>query len=79
MKTTEYFDRAVLAKRPYLDPTWCERIIRNPIRQERQPNGRIRFWGIVQEFGGRVFRVVTLEDGETVLNAFPDRGFRLDR
>ena len=26
--------------------------------------------------GGRALRVVTLEDGETVHNAFLDRGFR---
>jgi hypothetical protein len=36
---------------------------------------RICFWGRVPEFGDRVFRVVTLDDGETVHNAFPDRGF----
>jgi len=29
----------------------------------------------VAELGGRVLRVVTLEDGETVHNAFPDRDF----
>jgi hypothetical protein len=29
----------------------------------------------VPEFDGRIFRVVTLEDGETVHNAFPDRDF----
>jgi len=32
---------------------------------------------MVEELGGRVLRVVTLEDGETILNAFPDRGFKL--
>ena len=28
--------------------------------------------------GARILRVVTLEDGETIHNAFPDRGFRED-
>ena len=75
LKTTQYFDTVVLQKRPYIRPEWCERILANPLRRERQPDGRIRYWGRVPEFGERIFRVVTLEDGETVHNAFPDRGF----
>lgn len=48
---------------------------------EVQPDARIRFWSIVPEMGGRVLRVVTLEDGETIRNAFFDRNFlkRLQR
>ncbi|MDR3721430.1 MAG: hypothetical protein P4L00_07495 [Candidatus Acidoferrales bacterium] len=42
-----------------------------------QPDGRIRFWGILPELGGRALRVVTLADGETVHNAFPDRDFKV--
>jgi hypothetical protein len=41
--------------------------------------GRIRFWGKIVPEGEtqtRILRVVTLEDGETVHNAFFDRGFR---
>jgi hypothetical protein len=38
-----------------------------------QPDGRIRHWGYIDEFEGRPLRVVTLEDGERVLNALPDR------
>jgi len=40
-------------------------------------DGRIRHWGIVPELQGKVLRVVTLEDGETIHNAFPDRNFRV--
>lgn len=58
-----------------LQRKWCERILANPLRREEQLDSRIRFWGRVPEFGNRVFRVVTLADGETVHNAFPDRGF----
>jgi hypothetical protein len=65
----------VLRKRPYLHRDWCERVLANPIRREVQADGRIRWWGIIEEFDGRVLRVVTLADGETVHNAFPDRGF----
>ena len=77
MKTTRYFEEQVLRKRPYIRREWCEKIVSSPIRREGQPDGRIRHWGIVEELGGRVLRVVTLEDGETILNAFPDRGFKL--
>ena len=75
MKTTRYFEEQVLRKRPYLRREWILGILTAPIRREVQPDGRIRFWGTVAEFGGRVLRVVTLEDGETVHNAFPDRDF----
>lgn len=56
---------------------WCEAIVRNPLRRERQPDGRFRYWGAIEELGGRILRVVTLEDGETILNAFPDRNFKV--
>lgn len=46
-----------------------------PARREREDNGRIRHWGYVTELN-RWLRVVTLEDGETVHNAFLDRNFR---
>jgi hypothetical protein len=83
MKTTRYFEEQVLRKRPYIQPEWCARVLANPIAREDQPDGRIRFWGMVPELtielGGpvRVLRVVTLADGETIHNAFPDRGFRV--
>ena len=75
MKTTRYFEEQVMRKRPYLRPEWCERVLAQPLRRVVQPNGRIRFWGVIPEPGDRVLRVITLEDGETVHNAFPDRGF----
>jgi len=75
MKTTTYFEEEVLQKRPQLQREWCERVIANPIATEVQPDRRIRFWGIVPEMGGRVLRVITLEDGETIHNAFFDRNF----
>jgi hypothetical protein len=75
MTTTRYFEEQVLRKRPYLQREWCERVIANPLKRDPQADGRIRFWGIVPELGNRVLRVVTLEDGTTVHNAFPDRDF----
>jgi len=79
MKTTRYFEEQVLRKRPYIDRAWCEDAIATPIRSETQPDGRIRFWSEVTlpgEIEPHVLRVVTLEDGETVHNAFFDRNFR---
>jgi len=77
MKTTRYFREQVLRKRPYIQMNWCERILLEPVARMVQSDGRIRFWGVVPEFGDRVLRVVTLADGETVYNAFPDRDFRM--
>ncbi|MEA3015943.1 MAG: hypothetical protein QOI38_665 [Sphingomonadales bacterium] len=79
MKTTRYFEEQVLRKRPYIDREWCAAAISDPIRREMQEDGRIRFWREVTLAGEtepRVLRVVTLEDGETVHNAFFDRNFR---
>ena len=75
MKTTPYFEEQVLRKRPYLRREWCQAVISDPLRVERQDDGRYRFWGAVPEMGERVLRVITLEDRETVHNAFFDRGF----
>lgn len=57
----------------------CEAVRAAPLRKEQQEDGRIRFWGEVclpGEQASRILRVVTLEDGETVHNAFLDRNFR---
>ena len=75
VKTTQYFNEQVLRKRPYIKKIWCEQIVATPLKTEVQTDGRIRYWGQVAELGGRTIRVVTLEDGVTIHNAFPDRGF----
>jgi hypothetical protein len=74
MKTTDYFRDSVLTRRPYLKMDWIEAVLRDPVRTEVQPNGRTRHWAYVEE-RGRYLRVVVETDGETVHNAFPDRGF----
>jgi hypothetical protein len=75
MKTTRYFEGQVLRKRAYIRREWCEQALRQPIRREVQPDGRIRYWTFIQEIG-QYLRVATLADGETVHNAFPDRSFK---
>lgn len=54
---------------------WIESTVRNPIREAVQADGRIRRWRSIEEADGRFLRVVLLPDGETVHNAFFDRGF----
>jgi hypothetical protein len=75
VKTTRYFDESVMVRRPYLKQEWLVDVVANPLRVEVQPNGRIRYWAFVTELG-KYLRVITEPDGETVHNAFPDRGFR---
>ena len=75
LRYSRYFDEQVLRKRPYLQKAWCEAVARSPLRWERQLDGRYRFWGAVADLDGRYLRVVLLDDGRTIHNAFPDRGF----
>ena len=75
-KFTAYFENEVLRKRSYLKREWCIKVVENPIRFEVQGDSRVRFWGKVEELGGRVLRVITLADRVTIHNAFPDRGFK---
>ncbi len=78
MKTTRYFEEQVLRKRPYINRAWCTQVLAAPIRSESQIDGRVRYWGAVvdpRDGKTRILRVVTLEDGETVHNAFFDRDF----
>ncbi|MFB0532198.1 MAG: hypothetical protein ACETVU_00850 [Desulfatiglandales bacterium] len=77
-KFSAYFENEVLRKRPYLTENICKRVIEHAVKKEVQPDGRIRFWGQVEELGGKYLRVVTLEDGVTIHNAFIDRGFKVN-
>jgi hypothetical protein len=78
MKTTRYFQEQVLRKRPYLTLEICANVIAHPVKRLEQEDGRLRFWGTAHlpgETEARILRVITLEDGETVHNAFFDRNF----
>jgi hypothetical protein len=82
MKTTRYFEEQVLRKRPYIERAAVEQVLQAPLRRERQADNRVRLWGEVtdpRDGARRILRVVTLDDGETIHNAFYDRGFRKDR
>lgn len=76
MKSTRYFDAT--RSRPDrlgIRDAWIEQTMRNPVREVVQSDGRIRRWSQIDDAGGRWLRVVLLADGETVHNAFFDRGF----
>ncbi len=75
-KFADYFEQKVLLKRPYLRREWCIAVVERPTRSEPQGDSRHRFWAPIPELGGRHLRVVTLADKVTILNAFPDRGFK---
>ena len=75
-KYTEYFEKEVLRKRPYIKKQWCIEVLENPLKIEQQENNRYRFWGLIEEYGNKVIRVITLEDKITIHNAFPDRRFK---
>jgi hypothetical protein len=64
-----------MRKRPYLKAEWCELALSRSSRRAVQPDGRIRHWTYIAELG-KFLRVVTLEDGLTVHNAFPDRDYK---
>ena len=65
----------VMVKRPYIKSEWIELALAAPVKKEVQSSdGRIRHWVWVEELS-RYLRVVTLGDGTTVHNAFPDRRF----
>jgi hypothetical protein len=75
MKFTQYF--LAMRQRPDRAPIrmeWIERTVNQSEREEIQGDGRIRRWARVPEADGRWLRVVLLPDGETIHNAFFDRG-----
>ena len=76
VKTTEYF-RAVRIRpdRAMIQDEWIERAVASPESEQIQEDGRIRRWVRIAEADGRYLRVVLLPDGETVHNAFLDRGY----
>jgi hypothetical protein len=75
MKTTDYFTKSVMVRRPGIKPEWIEYVLNNPIRTEIQTNGRIRNWAFIST-AAKYLRVVTEPDGKTVHNAFFDRRFK---
>jgi hypothetical protein len=77
MKFTDYFSAIrIRPDRAVITDEWLKYVIENPICEEIQEDGRIRRWAAISEMEGRYLRVILLEDGETVHNAFFDRRFK---
>jgi hypothetical protein len=74
MKCTQYF-RHVRERpdRSWILQEWIQRVVREPDFEQVQNDGRIRRWKRIAEAEGRFLRVVLLNDGKTVHNAFFDR------
>jgi hypothetical protein len=76
MKVTQYFlATRERSDRQGIQDEWIEVTIREPDSVQVQTDGRIRKWKRIELAGNRFLRVVLLEDGETVHNAFFDRRF----
>jgi hypothetical protein len=77
VKVTEYFKSMQLRPdRVGIKLEWIAKAIANPLKVETQADGRRRCWAKIEENEGRYLRVILLEDGETVHNAFFDRNFK---
>ena len=79
IKFTEYFEYT--RKRPdraEITIRWIKQVIDNPLKTQIQSDGRIRKWGYIRELE-KYLRVILLDDGITVHNAFFDRRFKEDK
>jgi hypothetical protein len=73
---TQYFDHTrTRPDRSLIEDEWIVRAIQAPEREKVQDDGRIRRWRRIPEFENKALRVILLEDGTTVHNAFFDRDF----
>jgi hypothetical protein len=76
VKTTAYFRYVRLRPdRVRILDEWVIMAVEHPIREEVQADGRIRRWAYI-ESEAKYLRVILLEDGETVHNAFFDRNYQ---
>ncbi len=73
---TQYFDHTrSRTDRSLIEDEWILRAIQAPEHEMIQADGRIRRWRRIPEFENKALRVILLEDGITVHNAFFDRDF----
>jgi hypothetical protein len=76
VKTTQYFRHVrKRSDRATIRDEWISQVLEHAEKTEVQSDGRIRKWARIPETG-KFLRVIVLEDGETVHNAFFDRSFK---
>ncbi|MCI5134564.1 MAG: hypothetical protein D3920_05690 [Candidatus Electrothrix sp. AW2] len=79
MKTTLYFNHTrQRPDRAKIRMEWIQQVIDHPEKIVIQSDGRVRKWAKIAE-ENKYLRVILLEDGETVHNAFFDRSFREEK
>jgi predicted ATPase len=62
--------------RAFIKIDWIQYVIDNPLKEQIQSDGRMRRWARIAEMDNKVLRVILLNDGETVHNAFFDRSYK---
>ena len=75
MKTSKYFE--YVRRRPdraMITDAWIREVIENPVETGVQSDGRFKKWAFIKD-AGKYLRVILLEDGETIHNAFFGRGY----
>jgi len=76
LKFTKYFlDIRTRPDRAVITDEMLKYVIENPVKEIIQVDGRIRRWAPIKAMNNKYLRVILLSDGETVHNAFFDRGF----
>ncbi len=75
MKFTDYFlHTRQRPDRREIKQEWIEQVFYQHEFEEAQLDKRMRRWAYISEVG-KYLRIVILEDGETIHNAFFDRSF----
>lgn len=76
LRFTQYFcDIRTKPDRAIITDDMLMYVIENPVKEVIQADGRIRRWAPIKAMNNKYLRVILLPDGETVHNAFFDRGF----
>lgn len=68
VETTDYYENRARHNHPEIRDEWVERVLANPYHSEVQLDGRIRYWGYIEE-AERWVRVV-LEEGKLFNRSF---------
>lgn len=62
LETTGYYDMVARHSHPEVKDEWIKRVLANPYREVQQNDGRIRYYGYIEE-AEKWIRVIT-EDGK---------------
>lgn len=75
LKYSKYFITDVVNRRPYLTEEMIMQVIVHYEYKFLQLNGRTSLFGYIFEYK-KYLRVVVLDDEETIMNAYFDRGYK---